>query len=211
MDQARPHNHPSAPPRLLILPGLRDSSPGHWQSWLQSRHPGAVRVVQRNWGTPDLSRWSARIDSTLERAGPARWLAVAHSFGVLALADHLARVPDSPIAAALLVAPADPGRFGLCECLPHHSLPRPSTLVASSSDPWIALTEAARWATRWGCPLVNLGHAGHINAESGHSSLPLAEQWLQINQQRLTRQRREPALAASAASNSFVSRGTHAF
>lgn len=173
--------HTAEPLRLLVIPGLRDSGPAHWQSWLQARHPTSVRVVQRDWNQTNLQRWSARIDNTLARCGSGRWLAVAHSFGVLALAEHLARVPDSPIAAALLVAPADPSKFGLGESLPHRSLPRPSTLVASINDPWMPIAEASRWARRWGCAMVNLGKAGHINAESGHGPLPLADQWLLAN------------------------------
>lgn len=171
-----PDTFPAA--RLLIIPGLHDSGPTHWQSWLQDRHAGAVRVVQRNWPTADLRRWSARIDSTLDRAGPGPWLAVAHSFGVLALVDHLARRPDSAVQAALLVAPADPAKFGLGESLPHHALARPSALMASSNDPWLSLPEAARWARRWGSTLVQLGMAGHVNVASGHGPLPAAEQWL---------------------------------
>lgn len=188
--------HAPAPLRLLVIPGLRDSGPTHWQTWLQARHAGAVRVVQHDWVWPDLQRWSARIDSTLARSGAGRWLAVAHSFGVLALAEHLARVPDSPIAAALLVAPADPHKFGLGESLPHTPLPRPATVVASSNDPWMPLAEASRWARRWGCPLINLGAAGHINAESGHGPLPVAEQWLRIHERRLGGPRAPVALAA---------------
>lgn len=186
----------TAPLRLLVIPGLRDSGPAHWQSWLQARRPGSVRVVQRDWTSTDLQRWSTRIDNTLARCGPGRWLAVAHSFGVLALAEHLARVPDSPIAAALLVAPADPGKFGLSESLPRGPLPRPASVVASSNDPWMSLSEAARWATRWGCPLINLGSAGHINAESGYGPLPPAEQWLKTHERRLSGERDAIALAA---------------
>lgn len=174
----------SLPLRLLIVPGLRDSGPRHWQTWLQHRWSGAERVIQNDWIDPDLDRWAARIDTTMRQAGPARWLAVAHSFGVLALVRHLEMRPQSPIAAALLVAPADPRKFGLSDQLPHEPLPRPSTLVASASDPWMPLSEASRWALRWGCPLINLGAAGHINADSGHDRLPLAEQWLHINDAR---------------------------
>ena len=107
---------PAAPLRLLIVPGLHDSPPGHWQSWLQARHPLAVRVQQRDWSTPDLERWAARIGSTLERSGPGRWLVAAHSFGVLALLRHLARLPQSPVAAVLLVAPADPTSSASASC-----------------------------------------------------------------------------------------------
>jgi hypothetical protein len=115
---------------------------------------------------------------------------------VLALAEHLARVPGSPIVAALLVAPADPGKFGLGESLPKQPLPRPATVVASSNDTWMPLAEASRWARRWGCPLINLGAAGHINAESGHGPLPLAEQWLQVHEGRLAGAPAPVALAA---------------
>ncbi|RVU49551.1 RBBP9/YdeN family alpha/beta hydrolase [Rubrivivax rivuli] len=180
-----PTSPATLPPRLLVIPGLRDSGPAHWQTWLEGRSQGAVRVVQRDWDTADLRRWGARIDSVLARHGPGPWLAVAHSFGVLALVEHLARVPGSPIAAALLVAPADPARFGLSEAISREPLPVPATVVASLNDPWLPWSEAARWGARWGCPVVNLGAAGHINAESGHGPLALAERWCQTQAERL--------------------------
>ena len=176
---------PSAPLRLLIVPGLHDSPPGHWQSWLQARHPLAVRVQQRDWSTPDLERWAARIGSTLERSGPGRWLVAAHSFGVLALLRHLARRPQSPVAAVLLVAPADPDKFGVGELLPAGALPVPGTVVLSANDPWLAAAAGQRWARRWGCRIEMLGAAGHINIASGFGPLPLAERWLQSQQRRL--------------------------
>lgn len=176
---------PAAPLRLLIVPGLHDSPPGHWQSWLQARHPLAVRVQQRDWSTPDLERWAARIGSTLERSGPGRWLVAAHSFGVLALLRHLARRPQSPVAAVLLVAPADPDKFGVGELLPAGALPVPGTVVLSANDPWLAAAAGQRWARRWGCRIEMLGAAGHINIASGFGPLPLAERWLQSQQRRL--------------------------
>ena len=180
-------------PRLLVVPGLNDSPPEHWQSWLQQRQPGAVRVTQRDWATPELERWAARIGSVLARSGPGPWLAVAHSFGVLALLRHWALQPHSPVVAALLVAPADPDKFGLGEQLPRQALPRPATLVLSSTDPWLALPQAQRLAQRWGTPSVQLGAAGHINVASGHHTLPLAEHWLRSSAARLS-----PAPAAAA-------------
>ena len=73
-DACGPRCHASA--RLLIVPGLGDSPPDHWQSWLQARHRGALRAVQHDWRSPDLERWAARIGSTLARGGPgpgSRW------------------------------------------------------------------------------------------------------------------------------------------
>ena len=165
-------------PRLLIVPGLTDSGPAHWQTWLQSRQPGALRVRQRDWLTPDLDRWAARIASTLEFAGPGLWVAAAHSFGCLALVRHLALKPASPLVGALLVAPADPDRFGIAGLLPTRRLPIPTTLVYSETDPWLTPASARRWAARWGSNAANLGAAGHINVEAGFGPLPLAQRWL---------------------------------
>jgi predicted alpha/beta hydrolase family esterase len=176
--------------RLLIVPGLNDSSPAHWQSWLQSLQRNAVRVQQRDWDSPDLERWAARITSTLEHAGGGPWIVAAHSFGCLALARHLVLNADSPVAAALFVAPADPDRFGVAGLLPSTPLAIPSTLVASETDPWMRPAAVRHWARRWGSHCVNLGDAGHINAESGFGPLPFARRWVTAMGQRLERAQR---------------------
>jgi predicted alpha/beta hydrolase family esterase len=177
-------------PRLLLVPGLHDSGPSHWQSWLQGLYRHSLRVVQRDWGTPDLERWSSRITSTLERAGPGPWIAAAHSFGCLALAHHLATQAESPLRGVLLVAPADPDRFGLAAQLPQQRLPVPSLLVGSQSDPWMSISQAHRWAQRWGSHWQNLGDAGHINTEAGFGPLPLARRWVVSMEQTLAREHR---------------------
>lgn len=155
---------------VLIVPGLNDSGPEHWQTWWQAREPGAMRVVQDDWRTPDLSRWAARVGESLEQAAEPVWI-VAHSFGCLAsvraAADHPGRV-----AGALLVAPADPARFNLDAELAEQTLAFPSLVVASTNDPWLSFERAAYWAKRWDSPWVNLGQAGHINAESGYGPWP---------------------------------------
>jgi predicted alpha/beta hydrolase family esterase len=183
--------------RLLVVPGLHDSGPAHWQTWLQAGERSALRVTQRDWAEPDLDRWAARIASALERAGPGPWIAAAHSFGCLALVRHLSKHPDSPVAAALLVAPADPNKFGVAALLPAHRLVVPSAVIGSDSDPWMSAGEARRWAGRWGSRWVNLGDAGHINSESGFGPLPLARRWVSATSQRLARTQR-PALASVA-------------
>lgn len=188
-------------PRVLIVPGLHDSGPAHWQTWLQARHPDALRVQQADWHTPDLARWTATLAATVQAAGPGPLLAVAHSFGCLALVNHLAgRIHHDHgphIVAALLVAPADPDRFELASHLPQHALGLPTTLVMSENDPWMAAPSARQWAARWGAAVVNLGAAGHINAESGFGPLPLAAHWVRMARQRQARLRR-PEVAAVA-------------
>jgi len=191
------------PPRLLIIPGLHDSGPAHWQTWLERHVPGARRVRQRDFSTPDLERWSERISSTVASDDPEQiWIAVAHSFGSLALAHHLASVPDSGIRAALMVAPADPDRFGLGESLPRERLPRPLTLVFSQNDPWMTAATARRWAQRWGAHTIDLGRAGHINTEAGFGPFPLAQRW--VDQARARWSRETSTAAAEFSSWQFA-------
>jgi predicted alpha/beta hydrolase family esterase len=169
------------PVRALVIPGLHGSGPDHWQTWLQARLPHAQRVEQDDWAVPQLDAWSRRIDEVVARHPDVAWVAVAHSFGCLALAHHLGRRAASGqrdagvgVAGALFVAPADPRRFRLEDSLPQRPLGVPSTLMSSETDPWMAAANAARWAARWGAALVNLGDAGHINVDAGFGPFPRA-------------------------------------
>ncbi len=147
----------------LIVPGLNSSGPAHWQSWFEAHVPGTIRVIQADWNKANLSDWSAKVRRDITRT-PGRLFIVAHSFGVLAAvqaaADHAQR-----IAGALLVAPADPAKFGVDELLPQGPLPFASVVVGSTNDPWMTLERAAHWADRWAADFVNLGAVGHVNIE----------------------------------------------
>lgn len=91
---------------ILVVPGRGGSGADHWQSHFERSHANVHRVAQDNWNAPDLDLWAQRIAAaSLERDGPV--LAVAHSFGCLALV-RAAQAFGARIAAALLVAPADP-------------------------------------------------------------------------------------------------------
>jgi predicted alpha/beta hydrolase family esterase len=175
--------------RLLIVPGLHDSGEAHWQTDLQRHHRHARRVQQRDWSVPDLEGWSDRLLDTLASEPGSRWVAVAHSFGCLALARALLRSAPG-IEAAVLVAPADPLKFGVAEWLPCQPLPVPSTLVASRTDPWMPFGSAVNWASVWRSRLVDLGDAGHINVASGHGPWPLGGQIVERQIQALNRRDR---------------------
>jgi predicted alpha/beta hydrolase family esterase len=194
-----------APIRVLIIPGLHNSGPGHWQTWLQGQYEGALRVQQQDWHQPELTAWSDRIAQTLARHDPrTEWIAVAHSFGCLALAHHLGQRkamadrihggqvphPTVPIRAALMVAPASPDKFGIRHLLPQEELGLPATLVGSDTDPWMQAMEARAWAQRWGLDYASLGDAGHINVESGHGPWPLARYKVDQMIRHLQQQRR---------------------
>jgi predicted alpha/beta hydrolase family esterase len=161
--------------RVLVIPGLNGSGPAHWQTWLQAQYPGAVRVEQDDWRNADLDRWARCIDRTVRSESAAPWVAVAHSFGCLALAHYLQSRRDV-ITAALLVAPADPRKFGVAHRMPLRPLGVPSTLIASETDPWMRLETAGAWALLWAARFLNLGPVGHINTEAGFGPFPIAQQ-----------------------------------
>jgi len=163
--------------RLLVVPGLHGSGPEHWQSWLERMEPGAVRISLEDWGHADLDRWAAAIDETLHEHRAEAWIAVGHSFGCLALAHHAAR-GGRGVHGALLVAPADPARFGVDEASVGQPLPFASTLVVSSNDPWMSHADALYFGQRWGCSIVEAGDAGHINPGSGYGPWPSARHWV---------------------------------
>ena len=165
----------------LIVPGFHGSGPEHWQTWLEGRLPGARRATGIDWELPVLALWAAEVRREIDAAPGAVWI-VAHSFGCLASVIAAADRP-AKVAGLLLVAPAEPRRFSLfgtreqypggdsvAAVLPAEQLASPSMLVASRNDPWLEFSRARELAERWGSRLVDIGEAGHINAESGHGA-----------------------------------------
>lgn len=189
--------------RLLIIPGLHGSGPDHWQTWLQAQQPDAVRIGVGNWGQADLERWADAIDETLRRHRAEAWIAVAHSFGCLALAHHATR-GGRDIQGALLAAPAAPERFGLDEGLLNRALPFPSTLVVSANDPWMQHADALYFGRRWGSEVIDVGEAGHINPSTGYGPWPDALNWAHQHQQRVVATLRPRARNSADAALGFA-------
>lgn len=162
-------------PRLLVVPGLHGSGPTHWQSWLEARHAGSRRMQVGDWDTPQLDDWADCLEQAYQSEPDAQWLIVAHSFGCLTAAHWARRHGSHRIRAALLVAPANPGRFCLDAAYFDAPLPFPTTVVTSRNDPWFAEREARAQAHRWSAAVWDAGLAGHINVDSGHGPWPLGE------------------------------------
>lgn len=170
---------------VLIVPGLGNSGPDHWQTWLEGQCPEARRVRNIDWGAPVLARWATEVRREVDEAAGVVWL-VAHSYGCLASVVAAADRPDR-VAGLLLVAPPDPQRFtafglrdgrdmpghgGLGEWIPATPIGVPSLVVASRDDPWASFDCTAHWADCWGSLLIDAGQAGHINVDSGHGPWP---------------------------------------
>ncbi|MFB2872521.1 RBBP9/YdeN family alpha/beta hydrolase [Aeromonas jandaei] len=152
--------------KILLVPGLHNSGPDHWQSRWHEHFPYWQRMTGLPWEKPDLTVWSAKLASKL-RSRRSRVHLVAHSFGALT-AIAAARLQPEKVASLFLVAPADPARFGIVDERLEGPLQVSAQLVASRNDPWMSFERAEYWSRQWQVPLFDAGSAGHINAQSGH-------------------------------------------
>jgi uncharacterized protein len=162
-------------PIILTVPGLGGSGPSHWQTlWEQSR-PDTHRVELGMWDTPHRNAWVTKLDQAI-RIAQAPVVLAAHSLGCLAVAwwaTLAGQTFGTPVAGALLVAPADVDRDSAAMELhafrptPTTLLPFPSVVVASSDDPWMSIERAEDLARGWGSLFVDAGPQGHLNAASG--------------------------------------------
>ena len=161
---------------FLVLPGIGNSGPKHWQTlWEQSRS-GFQRIDQRDWDHPVRTEWVDALEKAVVAAGPEIIL-VAHSLACLVVA-HWAATTRQKIKAALLVAVPDPTSpsfpkeaIGFAP-VPLQKFPFPSAMVVSEDDPYGSMEYAERCSLAWGSRLVDIGAAGHINGSSNLGSWP---------------------------------------
>lgn len=155
----------------LILPGIGNSGPGHWQSLWEAANPSFVRVEQRDWDSPVCEDWIESLEKYAVASG-ADVVLVAHSLACLVVAHWAART-NLRVKGALLVAPPNPEGSNFPKeatgfsPVPVNSFTFPSIVVASSNDPYGSLEFAQSCASAWGSRFVNVGAVGHINSDSG--------------------------------------------
>jgi predicted alpha/beta hydrolase family esterase len=159
---------------VLVLPGIGNSGPQHWQTLWELRHPDWRRVNLDHWDSPVCDEWVRALDVAVQ-ACPSPPLLVAHSLACLLVAHWASCVPTT-VKGALFVAIPEPGNprfpatargFAPVPMQPHGF---PSIVVASANDPFGSLAHAQHCATAWGSAFVDIGEAGHINADSGHGA-----------------------------------------
>ena len=162
---------------ILIIPGLGDSGPDHWQSRWQAKIATARRVEQANWDDPDPADWAARIAAAVNASvRPA--LLIAHSCGAAAVLRAAPHFAEGRVRGAFLVACTDaddPAAAPDVRCFAPMALEKlafPAVVVASRNDPYVSFERAADFSAALGAKLVDAGLAGHINAQSGHGPWP---------------------------------------
>lgn len=158
---------------VLIVPGLGGSGPEHWQTRWESLDMRCVRVEQSDWDAPACGEWITRLEQAV-RAAVGEVVLVAHSLGVVLVAHWAAAGSVHKVKGALLVAPPDvesplrtPVEIRNFAPIPRAPLPFPSIVVASHDDPYACIDCPRQLACAWGSRFVDVGAAGHINADSG--------------------------------------------
>ena len=170
-------------PHILLLPGIGNSGPEHWQRLWAGNDPRMSVLDGQDWDQPTCSDWVANLDDAVRRSGPDTVL-VAHSLGCLQLV-HWAQHTNTPVRAAMLVAvpdprgPAFPSQAQGFDGAAMQPLRLPSVLVASSDDPYSSLDYSRQCAEVWGSRFVEVGPCGHINAASGLEEWPQGRALLQ--------------------------------
>lgn len=157
----------------LTVPGVTNSSSGHWQSLWEKKFPEKLRrVEQEEWDAPVCADWIAVIESVVREHKPEMVVLVAHSLGCTAVA-HWAGKYETKIKGALLVAPSDVEAASYTfdtkgfAPVPLEKLPFKSVVVASSNDEYVSLARAKQFADAWSSEFVNVGAKNHINSAAG--------------------------------------------
>jgi len=161
--------------RLLLLPGLDNSGPAHWQTLWEVKQPflpvaSIDRIVRQSWSEPVYEVWQEELQQTLQNdLRPT--IIIAHSLGCLSAAgvDALA---NPHLKAALLVAPPNANRPDFPTRIknfrvPARTLSFPSIFVASENDPYASFDSSQQLAKVLGSKFISVGPAGHVNGDSG--------------------------------------------
>ena len=168
----------------IIVPGVGGSEYDHWQSKLQRELMSCFRVQQHDWNLPILKDWIAQFIETINKTECPVQI-VAHSFGCLTTVAALAQHPEilNKVKKVILVAPANPARFGEAgfarnsignyESYFHEiKINVPTEMIISENDPWSEFESAQKLAKAWKIKPRNLGRVGHINVASGFGHFP---------------------------------------
>ena len=156
---------------VLVLPGLGNSGPQHWQTLWELRHPDWQRVNLGNWDSPACDDWVRALDVVVQACSSPPVL-VAHSLACLLVA-HWAHCSTFAPKCVFLVAVPDP-----------QSASFPVTARGFAPVPMAPFAFRSSWSParmtrsdRWPMPsIVRLlgGAASSISARQG-TSMPTAD------------------------------------
>jgi len=157
----------------LIIPGLNNSGPTHWQSFWAKSLGNATRVVQHNWDAPQKAEWVKTLDEAISKL-ESDTILVAHSLGVSTTVHWLTELFEKNpkahfVKGAFLVSASDVDNVEIIKNfapMPLKKLPIPAWVLASENDPFVTMDRSKFFAEAWNAHVENVGLLGHINAQS---------------------------------------------
>ena len=162
----------------LILPGLGNSGPNHWQTLWENKLPNYSRISQNNWDNPSFYEWLFQLNQTISNLKRPT-IIIAHSLAVPLLARWHKLYSSPNIVFAMLVAPADvdstdhtPDIIRDFSPIPLDQFSFPSVVISSDNDPFMNQARAKFLADKWGSDFFNVGSIGHINDASNIGDWP---------------------------------------
>lgn len=168
----------SADADILLVFGLADPGPDHWQSRWEARLSTARRIGGGDGEHPRCANAVAAIVAAVASAERPVVL-VAHGLGVVGVVHAAPRLEPGAVRGAFLVGLPDIEDAAVLPDLdagflpiPRAPLPFPAVLVASRTDPHAAYARAEDFARAWGAELVDAGDSGHLDSDSGHGPWP---------------------------------------
>ena len=170
---------------ILVLTGIYNSGPDHWQSHWEAAFPNMRRVQQDDWDRPIYADWARRLSEAVDRCTKPVLL-IAHSLGTSLVMRWAHTAKTQAVAGAFLVAPSDRDRLVNDPHSPTRDfdpmllqpLPFPSMVLASRNDERVSFERAQAFATAWGSYLVDVGSLGHIGSAAKLGLWPQGLVWL---------------------------------
>lgn len=154
--------------------GYTGSGSEHWQTWLEDLYENTDRVEQENWDVVDRDGWMSALDTKVRSTVEPTYL-IGHSCGSVSIAQWaISHEVPAHVFGCLLVAPADvdaasaPPEIAAQGPMPEAFLPIPTTLVASTNDPYLHVNRAEHFATVWRTQrLLWIAKGGHLASADG--------------------------------------------
>jgi uncharacterized protein len=143
----------------FIVPGLGNSGPEHWQTYFQNSADHFYRIEQEEWYAPTCEKWIATIDEKISAFDFSTAVLIGHSLGCSTIAHWAKKYKTQYTFPATGFTP-----------IPLDKINFKTIVVSSANDKWVSLDRAKFFADSWGSELINIGNAGHINIDSGHTN-----------------------------------------
>ena len=171
-------------PQVLILPGLDNSGPEHWQSRWEKLHPEYRRVEQADWERPNLEDRVDNLQIAVENSrrpggpqpgsGSLEQSELRHPAKSRKVKRGITGIPQRRRLSRAYTGDHTFIRFHATGA----PLPFLSIMLYSEDDPYVSPERARYFGEARGSRIESVGARGHINHNSGLGDWPEGQKLL---------------------------------